>query len=155
MLVAERPGPEGGAGAKDQGATRGAIERQVVRRDARGGGVALVDQDGVPGHSSFGQLDEAGGAQVVVRRGVPLVAEDARGDVELAAVGNGGIPPDAQAAVVRWYVECGAKLAGAIGTEQLAGQLVLAAVAGRVEAGDRVDILEVAAAGLRVAVEAR
>ena len=49
----------------------------------------------------------------------------------------------------------GTELAGAIGTEQLAGQLVLAAVAGRVEASDWIDILEVAATGLRVAVEAR
>ena len=72
----------------------------------------------------------------------------------MAAVGGGGVAPDAQAAVVRRHVEGAAELAGAVGAEQLAGELVLGAVAGRVEAGDRVHVLRVAAAGERVAVEA-
>ena len=154
MFVAERPGPEGRAGAEDQRAALGAIERQGVRRDTRGDSVALVDQDAVPGQRRFGQLDEAGGTHAVVGRDVPLVADDARRDVELAAVGGGGVAPDAQAAVVRRHVEGAAELAGAVGAEQLAGELVLGAVAGRVEAGDRVHVLRVAAAGQRVAVEA-
>src|SRR5215204_3169610 len=118
MLVAERPGPEGGASAKDQRAAFSPIKRKGMRCDARGGGVALVDQDAVPGQSRFGQLDEAGGAHVIVGRGVPLVTEDARRHAEAAAVGDGCVAPDAQAGVVRWHVKGAAKLTGAVGAEQ-------------------------------------
>jgi len=130
VLVAEAPGPEHRAGPEHQRAARRAIERQAVRGGSGRDAVALVGQDGAPVEGRLRQLDEPGGAILVLRDDVPFIADDARREVLRAARIDAGVAPKAQAGELSRNVEGAAGLPGAVGPEQLAGQRVLGFLAG-------------------------
>ena len=103
MIGVEAPGPLHGAGAEDERAAGGAVEREAVRRAAVAVGGAVVLQDVEAALGRRRQVDEARRARAVVEVRIPLVAQRAVRQRRLGArrqVGDAGVAPEAQLAGV-------------------------------------------------------
>ena len=122
MRVAQRPSKKHRAGTKDQCTAVIAVEGQVVRGNARLDRVALIHKDRAPRNGRFRQVDQPGGAIFILWRGIPLVPQYARCDVQSAGCSQARVAPETQTGIFDRYIQCAAKFAGAIGPENRAYQ---------------------------------